>query len=247
MNIFVTGTDTGVGKTVVSAGIAGVLQSLGFTVGVYKPIQAGVGSAKGNYMYSEDLEFVNNVDANIFTKCSYLLKTPAAPAVSAPIDSQLVDMNIIIRDYKTLADQCDFVIVEGAGGISVPINNSLTIKDMIKILDLPTLIVARPDLGTINHSILTVEYARKYNINLSGIIISGYPKGTVDAAIKSAPQLITIFAQTNFLGIIPKIPNLTHDNPQPELLIEAVLQNINLEEVFKVDLPKLTDALSSSN
>lgn len=241
MNIFITGTDTGVGKTIISAGIAAVLQSLGFTVGVYKPIQTGGEFHNGGYLYSQDLEFVNKVDENIFTKCTYLLKTPAAPVVSASVESEIIDINLIVRDYKTLCGQCDFVIVEGVGGISVPINQSLTVKDLIKILELPALVVARPDLGTINHSILTVEYAKKYNIELLGLIISGYPKGTTDIAIKTAPQMIATFSSVEILGVIPKIANIGINNPQAELLIEAIIQNIDLEKVLNTKLPKLSD------
>jgi dethiobiotin synthetase len=240
MNIFVTGTDTGVGKTIITAGLAAVLQSLGYTVGVYKPIQAGCSSGNKGAIYSEDLEFVVNVDANIFTKCSYLLKTPAAPLVSAPIDNMVVDLNVIVRDYKTLADQCDFVIVEGAGGISVPLNPGYTIKDLIKILNLPALIVARPHLGTINHSILTVEYARRYDIDITGIIISGYPRGTTCPAIKSAPQVIANFTKSEILGVIPYIKDISVDKPQAELLIEAILTNVNLEKVFRIEFPRLS-------
>lgn len=240
MNIFVTGTDTEVGKTVVTAGLAAVLQSLGFTVGVYKPIQTGGCFNESGYLYSPDLEFVSQVDENIFTKCSYLLKTPAAPVVSAPLDGEFIDMNVIVRDYKTLAGQCDFLIVEGIGGISVPITPSSTVKDLIKILNIPALIVARPDLGTINHSILTVEYAKKYNIDLIGIVISGYPLGTINVAIKTAAQTIANFSQVEVLGTIPKIANLGLKNPQAELLIESIIQNIDLEKVFRTKLPKLS-------
>jgi dethiobiotin synthetase len=139
-----------------------------------------------------------------------------------------------------LSETCDFVIVEGAGGISVPINPSLTIKDLIKVLDLPILIVARPSLGTINHSILTVEYAKKYNLRIRGIIISGYPSNTEDITIKTAPQIISNFSQQEILGIIPYIKNLTLDNPDPELLIEAIIQNVDMEKIFDVELPKLS-------
>ena len=202
MNIFITGTDTGVGKTVVTAGLASVLQCLGYTVGVYKPIQTGA-IVKNGSVCSQDLDFVIQVDSNVFTKASYLLKTNAVPLVSAPIDNEVIDFNTIVRDYNLLDDQCDFVIVDGVGGISDPLTPSLTVKDLITILDIPALIVARPDAGTINHSILTVEYAKKYNIDLLGIIVSGYPQGTEDRAIKTAPQIIYNFANTDLLGVLP--------------------------------------------
>lgn len=244
MNIFVTGTDTGVGKTIVTAGLAAVLQSIGFTVGVYKPIQAGCNTDGSGFLRSDDLNFINQIDANIFTKCTYILKTPAAPSVSASIENQNIDLNIILRDFRTLSDQCDFVIVEGAGGISVPINAKHTIKDIILTLQLPTLVVARPNLGTINHCFLTVDYARKCNIDLIGIILSGYPFGTNDVAIKTAPDVISRLCQLELLGKIPYINGLGQKTFNPELLIEATLQNINMEKVFRADLPRLSQLLS---
>lgn len=241
MNIFITGTDTGVGKTVITAGIAGVLQSLGFSVGVFKPIQAGLDPANPLCLSSMDLNFAVSVDSNIFTKCSYILKTPAAPAVSARIDGVEIDFNYIIRDYKFLCEQCDVVLVEGAGGISVPLTPEKTVKDLILALGLPALLVARPHLGTINHSILSVEYAKKYNIDLLGIVISGYPSGTQDVAIKTAPQMIEAYAKTEILGIVPEINGLTDKDPQAETLIEAIIKTINLEKVFRAKLPRLSD------
>ena len=243
MNIFVTGTDTEVGKTIISAGIAAVMQSLGFTVGVFKPIQTGALENDSGCIVSPDLEFVYCVDGNIFTKCTYLLKTPAAPLVSASLEGEVIDINLIVRDYKMLADQCDFVIVEGIGGISVPINPSLTVKDLITVLGLPVLIVARPDLGTINHSILTVEYAKKYNMDILGIVVSGYPKGTIDPALKSAPQIISTFTGVEILAVIPKISGISYSDPKAEMLIEAIIQNMDLEKVFRVKLPRLSGDL----
>lgn len=237
MNIFITGTDTGVGKTVVTAGLASVLQCLGYTVGVYKPIQTGAVIKNGS-VCSQDLDFVIQVDSNVFTKASYLLKTNAVPLVSAPIDNEIIDFNTIVRDYNLLNDQCDFVIVDGIGGISDPLTPSMTVKDLITILDIPALIVARPDAGTINHSILTVEYAKKYNIDLLGIIVSGYPQGTEDRAIKTAPQIIYNFANTDLLGVLPQISNF-EDELIPELLIEAIIQNVNMEKIFRTKFPKL--------
>lgn len=241
MNIFVTGTDTGVGKTVITAGMAGVLQSLGFTVGVFKPIQAGLDPENPNYLTSIDLNFAVNVDSNIFTKCSYILKTPAAPVVSARIDGVEIDLNVILRDYRMLSDQCDFVLVEGAGGISVPISPDKTVKDLILALDLPVLMVARPDLGTINHTVLSIEYANKYNMDMLGIVISGYPEGTQDIAVKTAPQIIEVFSRAEILGIVPEIAGITEKEPQAEALIEAIIRNVDLEKIFRAKLPRLSD------
>lgn len=240
MNIFITGTDTEVGKTIISAAIAGVLQSLGFVVGVYKPIQTGAEVDEKGNMYSPDLKFVKNVDTNIITHCSFMYKTPAAPLVAANVVGDLIDINVLVKDYKNLCEQCDFVIVEGIGGISVPIAPGVNVKDLILALDIPVLAVTRPNLGTINHSILTAEYAKAHNLDFIGFIMSGYPILTSEVAVKTAPQVIPQFAKSELLGIIPKIPNLSIKNPQAESLIEAVLQNLDLEKIFQVSLPKLS-------
>lgn len=239
MNVFITGTDTDVGKTIITAGLAAVLQSLGFNVGVYKPVQSGGMYDNSGKLCSPDLEFVKKIDNNVLTHCTYMLETPAAPIVSAALESEVIDMNAIIRDYKSLSAKCDIVIVEGAGGISVPIAPSLTYKDLAKALHLPTLCISRPSLGTINHSILTAEYADKYGLEFLGFIISGYPVGTKDVAIKTAPRYISNFTNKEVLGIVPYIPGISLEKPQPEALIEAVIQNVNLERIFRVQLQRL--------
>lgn len=241
MSIFVTGTDSGVGKTVITAGLAGVLQSLGYNVGVYKPIQVGMNPKTPNYMNSMDLDFVSKVDSNIFTKCSYVLRSPVAPAIGAIIDSINIDFNIIVRDYKFLCEQCDFVIVEGTGSISTPINADATFKDLIKLLDLPVITVTNSSASSINNIILAIEYSRMYNLKLLGIILSDFPVKAKNDSMKYLPEIITGFTKLEILGILPQIKDLNIEEPQSEVLIEEIIKNVNLEKVFGVKIPKISE------
>ncbi|OGI01420.1 MAG: dethiobiotin synthase [Candidatus Melainabacteria bacterium GWF2_37_15] len=225
MNIFITGTDTGVGKTVVTAGLAAVMQSLGYTMGVYKPIQTGVAS---------DMEFVESVDSNIVTKVSYSLSYPAAPSIAAMLDNVKINKYKIKNDYDTLKEQCDFVITEGAGGLLVPVAQDFMMRDLAKMLDLPVLIVARPDLGTINHTLLTIEAARNVGLDVLGVVISNYPSDTDDIAIKTAPDVISKLSGVDILGILPSI-----ELENPEVLIDTVINNLDMQEIFRIKIPKL--------
>ena len=233
MNIFITGTDTDVGKTVVTAGLACAVRSLGYSVGVFKPVQTG-SFKKNNEFVSADLKFVKSVDDSILTYASYNFKEPVAPSLAADLDGIVIDLDKIIEDYKELERKCDFVIVEGAGGLLVPIKGSFLMRDLAKTLDLPLVIVARPNLGTINHTLLTVEAAKNKNIKIAGIIISGYPSGTEDIAIKNAPDIIKELSGENLLGILPKIEDL---NNNPAVLKDMFLKHINIDFLFKNTSP----------
>jgi dethiobiotin synthetase len=113
------------------------------------------------------------------------------------------------------------------------------VRDLIKSLDLPLIIVARPDLGTINHTLLTIEAAKNHNIEILGVIISNYPCKTNDIAIKTASDIIKSISNVEILGIIPKLDGLMQDFNNHELLIDAIINNIDLQKVFNIKIPKL--------
>jgi len=242
MNILVTGTDTGVGKTVVTAGLAGVMQSLGYEMGVYKPIQSGA-ELKNGKLVSPDLEFVRSIDRNIRTKCTYMLKTPCAPSLAAFLESVKIYKNRLKIDYENLRESCDFTIVEGAGGILCPISNDYMVRDLAKQLGLPVLIVARSGLGTINHTLLTIEAARLGGLDVLGVIFSDYPAGTNDISIKTAPEIISNLSSVKVFGCLPSIPELKSHcacPDLPEILLDKVLNNIDIQGIFDIIIPKLS-------
>ncbi len=223
MNLFVTGTDTGVGKTFITAGIAASMLNEGATVGVYKPVQTGASRDKNKNFIADDIEFIKKIAPNVKTKCSYILEIPAAPSVAADIVDVTIEKDVIKKDFEELKKSCDITIVEGAGGLMTPFGKDFLAADIAKMLNLPIVIVARADLGTINHTLLTVEYAKKKGLKIAGIIINNYPEGTNDVAIRTAPMIIQRFAQADFLDIVPK-----NQNPFGTGILELVSKHVNI-------------------
>ncbi|MEI7473491.1 MAG: dethiobiotin synthase [bacterium] len=239
MNIFITGTDTDVGKTVVTAGIAAVMQSLGYSVGVYKPVQSGA-VKKNNEYFSPDLCFVNLIDPHIKTKCSYYFNYPVSPYLAAIIEKVSVDKKKLLQDYNEFRNECDFILVEGAGGLLVPIYHDYLMANLAKDLQTPLVIVAKPDLGTINHTLLTIEAAKSRNIQIAGVIISNYPQNTKDIAMRTASHFIKELSGVEVLGTLPRIESLRKGLINPEQLIDAVINNIDVQSLFKLKIPKLS-------
>lgn len=240
MQIFVTGTDTDIGKTVVTAGLASVMQSLGYKAGVYKPFQSGA-EEKNGFLVSPDLAYVKKLDFYVETLCTYLLKPPTAPYIAAEIDGVQINLSTVCREFQTLKQNCEVVLVEGAGGLMVPVTKDALMCDVAKMLDIPVLIVARPDLGTINHTLLTINQAKITGLDIAGVIINRYPMGTNDIAIKTAPRLIEEYTDANILGIIPDIPNF--DIVKPGEIINVFLNSVDVEKIFRIKIPKLNLSL----
>jgi len=208
MNIFITATDTDVGKTYVAKGIVAELLKRGMKTGYFKPLQSGIVQGipsdadsviSGAKNYGS---LTNDLHRNLVTKNSYVTNTPSTPSVSAEIDGVEIDMEKIKKDYDSLNDECDIVITEGSGGLFVPVNKTCLMSDVIKKLNIPVIIVARPDLGTINHTLLTLNALRGLKIEVLGAVISNYPENTDDPVITTAPGLIEKFGKTKVLSVI---------------------------------------------
>ena len=236
LNIFVTGTDTGVGKTFITAGLAATMQSLGYSTCVYKPVQSGVVDKNG-FRQASDLAFVKNVDPYVKTHSTYLLKEPAAPAIAAELENIVIDKNIIRKEFEIISKENDCTMVEGSGGLMVPLAPKFLVADMIKMLDIPIIIVIRPDLGTVNHTLLTINQAISSGINVRGVIINNFPEKTKNVAIKSTPRLIEEYSDAKILGVVKHFGNFQKINPSD--LITDILNGIDIESVFDVRISKL--------
>ncbi|MEW9124324.1 MAG: dethiobiotin synthase [Thermotaleaceae bacterium] len=175
--LFIVGTDTDVGKTFITAGITYILRKNGYKAISFKPIQSG-GILKDNKLISGDVDFVRQV-ADIreedVVMNSYCLKEAVSPHIAAEKEKVEIHVDKIIDDYQRLKTAYDYVIVEGAGGIVVPlIRERYYIYDLIQELNIPVLIVARAGVGTINHTALTAAYLKGRGIEIKGCIINQY-------------------------------------------------------------------------
>ncbi len=200
--LFITGTDTDVGKTTLAAGLAGALKNRGYSVGVMKPVQSGAGIRKGR-LYSQDAELMMKAigcEDEEELVCPVLLKEALAPATAAEIEGKTIDVELIKNAFAELERRHDVVIVEGAGGIAVPLKDRFLISDLIACLGLPAIIVARAGLGTINHTFLTIEHARKRGIAIIGVVINNYRGGLAE---ETGQKVISELTGIPIIGVIP--------------------------------------------
>jgi len=158
---FVTGTDTGIGKTLVSA-----MLTIGLHADYWKPVQSGLDEGMTD---TQRVKKWTRFDDSHFHKETYLLSEPLSPHASAAIDGVTIQM----RNFQIPEPRHEYLIVEGAGGLMVPLNDQDMIIGLIKMLKLPVLLVARSSLGTINHTLLTLEQLRRYDIRVLGVVLNG--------------------------------------------------------------------------
>jgi dethiobiotin synthetase len=179
--VFITGTDTGVGKTVVTCALARGLRAAGVDVGVMKPIETGVPEAGPED--ARALIRAARVDDPLELVCPFQYGMPAAPEAAAALEGRPVSVEVIAAAHTKLAALHDFVLVEGAGGLLVPLDERTTMASLAERLELGVLIVARASLGTINHTLLTLEACATRALDVVGVVVSHAtgPLSTADA------------------------------------------------------------------
>jgi 8-amino-7-oxononanoate synthase/dethiobiotin synthase len=197
---FVTGTDTGVGKTFVTAAIAANLKASGFRTAIFKPIQTGAIDGADDAGYSGRL-------ADCAAETGQALADPLAPSVAARLDGTEVDVDSITRAFERLLAEHDVVVVEGAGGLLVPLTADMTMADLACDLALPLVVVARPALGTLNHTALSIEAARSRGLEVLGVVISGFPSSP-NFAEATNPVELERLCGVPIIGVVPYVDGL---------------------------------------
>lgn len=205
--IFVTGTDTGVGKTLVTAGLVAALRKRGINAGIMKPVHTGCKTINGRLIPEDSLLLSKAaaVDDPIELITPYMFREPVAPYTAAKKTNTVIDMGRIIKSFNTLCKRHDFMVVEGIGGIMVPLTKDVYVADLIKKLCLPAIIVTRPDLGTINHTMLTINCMKDKKIPITGIVINYSRKIRATLAEKSCPETLERLSGIPVIGVIPYI------------------------------------------
>ena len=225
---FVTGTDTGVGKTAITAGIAGSLHKLGVNVGVMKPIATGY-PQKAGYKSSDVAilaEAAGIKDPEDLINPVFL-PIPTSPYDASKLLSVPIDMPLILTKFKKLLSLHDVVLIEGIGGIMTPITKKFFVADMIKAMAIETIIVTRATLGTLNHTVMTCKMCKDYDIKVKGLVINNFDeKGT--PAEKSAPTTLYEITGINIIGIVPFVKDLN----QSDKLIDIVNKKIDVKSLI---------------
>jgi dethiobiotin synthetase len=172
--VLVVGTDTAVGKTVVAAGLAWALRRRGIDVGVMKPVETGVSTRRRSD--AAMLRIAAGAPDPIEDVAPYRLAAPLAPVVAARREGVRLSLDRLVRGYERLAARRAFVVVEGVGGLMVPLTATTTTLDLAEALRLPVLIVIANRLGAINHTLLTLHAAECRGLTVRGLILN-HPRG----------------------------------------------------------------------
>ncbi len=226
-----TGTDTGVGKTVVTGGIVAALRARGHNVGVAKPLQSGAlaDDPAGDAMLLREWSGVSETATEI---APYSFAAALAPSVAAELEGRVVTLVDAVDAVHAIAERHDAVVVEGAGGLIVPLGPDWTVADLAVALALPVLVVARAGLGTVNHSSLTVRVLRSLGLDPVGVVLNG----PADESSRRNAQLIEELADVRVLGHTPAVDGeldvrkLVEDN----IDLDAVTGAIHPKEVARV-------------
>lgn len=166
----VVGTDTGVGKTLVSAALLGLLCERGLHPAAFKPCETGCG--RRGALDALALRKASGASDDIEDVCPYRFREPVAPAVAAAAEGRRVDFAALERAFRRLCARGRPVILEGAGGLLTPLAGELTLADLLVRLRLPAVVVARDALGTLNHTALTVEALRHRGVPVRGVVLN---------------------------------------------------------------------------
>jgi dethiobiotin synthetase len=225
-SLFIAGTDTDVGKTYITAGLGVVLRKMGVDVGVMKPFAAGTSQKKG--YRSEDVEIISRAaqvcDPENLVNPQFF-PIPASPYTAWKKLKTKPKVSTILSSFKKLTKLHDMLLVEGMGGIMTPILKDYYITNLIKEMKIPTVLVTRSKIGTVNHTIMTVKMCEKYKIPVKGIIINDFDKGY---PIKDLTRDLKNLTGIPILGSIPFIKDMSDAS-----LYRVFKKNLNLKLLLK--------------
>lgn len=218
--LFITGTDTGVGKTLITAILLKYLIETGRASRPVKPVQSGCREKNGKRI-APDLEFIltfaglNIPDAEKDTLCPNKFLLPASPHLAAAWEGAAIDWQSLteLPHHPALADHC--LLVEGAGGLYVPVTRDHTMLDLIQAYELPVILAARAGLGTLNHSLLSVEALRARGCTVAAIVLNDVSEKTDPDLVRDNQQTLSHLASVPVFGPIPYLPGLDTEQPRP--------------------------------
>jgi dethiobiotin synthetase len=170
--MFITGTDTGVGKTLVTAALAQCLKHRQISVGVMKPVETGYVAHNADQSDAGRLSKAAGMTEPLARVCPYRFPMPLAPLAAARLAGSTISLARIVTAFRRLSARHTLMLVEGAGGIRVPISAHADIIDLIKRLKLPVVVVGRAALGGVNHMLLTIETLRRHHISLAAVVLN---------------------------------------------------------------------------
>ena len=216
--LFVTGTDTGVGKTAVAAGLTRMLRRAGVDAMTFKPVQTGSDSVpKNSPLQAPDVRFclaaaeLTPTEQELPLICPYRYKPACSPHLAGRLAGEYPDVERIADCAQALLENRDALIIEGAGGVMAPLNEEQTMLDLMARLGAPVLLVARGSLGTINHTLLSLAALNSAGVEVIGVVFNDPTAIEANFIRRDNPAAVAQFAKIDILGDIPHIPALASD------------------------------------
>lgn len=220
-SIFIAGTDTGVGKTIIAGALASALRIKGLRVGVMKPISCG-----------------SREDAKFLTACAGIkepldlvnpiyLKEPLSPNIAASREKKKIDLKKIVQTLAIFKRKYDYLVIEGCGGLLVPVTDKFFVINLIPLMKAETVLVSRAGLGTINHSLLSLEALRLRKIKPLGIVFNRLNSGPLTIPEQTNPKVVSRLGKTKSLGIFPYMKIC-----EAHCAGKAFLKHIDLEKIL---------------
>ncbi len=227
--LFITGTDTGVGKTTVAASLSAFLSlRKKMNVGVMKPFESGLSKTNKDLLPWDAIclrEASGSTD-DLDDISPYTFEHPLAPEIAAGLEHVQIDIDVVDRIYKKIVKKHDVLVVEGAGGVLVPIKKDFFYADLIERWAVPAIIIARLGLGTINHTLLTYHYLKSRGITVIGVILNNNDK-THGPAAQTNPKALRRYLEVPLLGVFPYAEGLLKEGMDREFLAEIFARNID--------------------
>ncbi len=235
--LFVTATDTEAGKTVVAGAIAAGLRARGLAVGVMKPLASGGVVDAAGELAAEDAVFLMRAagvpDSERPLVNPVCLAPALTPAVAAAESGVTINMAAVTAAYRRLAARYRPLVVEGVGGIAAPLQEDYLVADLAGELGLPLLVVARPNLGTINHTVLTVDYARRRGLTVAGVVLNGWDEARAGVLERSNAAYIERLAAAPILGRFPLSEAVSVPAGRTEGLAALAEKHLDLDAIIK--------------
>lgn len=227
--IFITATDTGVGKTLVTAALARALGTRRCSVGVMKPVETGVVSEHRSD--AARLKRASHVSDSLDLIRPYAFRQPVAPSDAARAERRAVKLSAIMQAYRRLRSQYDFLLVEGLGGVNVPITSTADVLDLIVKMRAPVLVVGRAALGGVNHALLTIQALRQRKVPVLALVLNRtMPLRTAVARrqARSTVGLLRERAGVPVIGPVPYLPELDarFDRATAKLATSSEMQKV---------------------
>ena len=228
--VFITATDTEIGKTTVACGVAASLRGRGQRVGVCKPIATGC-RFDVSRLVAEDAEALAHYSdcrqsLDVINPVRY--REALAPWVAAERSSRAVHTGSIYDSMHRIDEACDVVVVEGIGGVMVPIAEGVTVLDMAAAIGYPVVVVTRGDLGTLNHTAMTCELIKRRGLRLAGLVINRYKTDTADVAESTNPYYLAKQNGTKVLATVPEASGGVE--PHKARMADGVLEALDMTD-----------------